>query len=56
LAVPGNEPLNLADIRLAELRAQLEPRLRPVLRGQDYAGFDLDRAFAMMLEVTKLLG
>jgi predicted nucleotidyltransferase component of viral defense system len=55
LAVPGNERVNLSDARLAELRAQLEPRLRPVLRERDYKGFDLDRAFSLLLNVAKLL-
>lgn len=53
LAVPGNDPLNLSADRLVELRAQLEPRLRPVLRQKDYDAFDLDRAFALVLQVAE---
>lgn len=55
LAVPGNDPVNLSDARLVELRAQLETRLRPVLRQRDYEDFELDRAFALVLNVAKSL-
>jgi len=51
LAVPGNDPPNLSQERLAALRSQLEPRLKPVLRQDDYNAFDLDRA----VEIVKTL-
>lgn len=53
LVVPGNDPLNLSADRLVELRAQLVPRLRPVLRQKDYDAFDLDRAFALVLQIAE---
>lgn len=56
LAVPANDALDLTASRLAKLRTQLEPRLRPVLRQEDYDCFDLDRAFAKIVEVANLLG
>ena len=45
LAVPGNHPVDVSEPRLAELRRQLEPQLKPVLRERDFVRFDLDRAF-----------
>ena len=45
LAIPGNHPVDVSEPRLAELRRQLEPQLKPVLRERDFVRFDLDRAF-----------
>jgi len=52
LAVPGNEPVDIAGPRLAALRQQLEPQLKPVLRDSDFAEFDLDRAFQIVAEMA----
>ena len=48
LAVSGNEPVDVSANRLAALRQQVEPQLQPVLRAQDFAEFDLERAFQIM--------
>jgi len=48
LAVPGNEPVDMSEARLAQLRLQLAPQLQPVLRPKDFAAFDLDRAFQLV--------
>jgi len=56
LAVPGNEPVDVSANRLAALKAQLESELKPVLRDEDFAEFDLDRAFATVAEVAVALG
>ena len=53
LAVPGNEPVDVSGERLAVLRKQLEPQLRSVLREQDFAEFDLERAFGTVVEMAK---
>lgn len=53
LAVPGNEPVDVSGERLAALRKQIESQLRPVLREQDFAEFDLDRAFETVVEMAK---
>ena len=45
LAVPGNEPVDISADRLAALRRQVGPQLQPVLRAEDFAEFDLERAF-----------
>jgi len=52
LAVPGNEPVNVSERRLAELRQQVEPQLRPVLRREDFAEFDVDRAFRLVADMA----
>ncbi len=44
LAVPGNDPVKLDPGRFEELRSQMDGRLKPVLRPDDYQVFDLDRA------------
>lgn len=55
LAVPGNEPVDTSKHRLAALRQQLEPQLKPVLRASDFAEFDLERAFGTVAEMgTKI--
>jgi predicted nucleotidyltransferase component of viral defense system len=53
LAVPGNEAVKVGPDRLAQLRGQLDGRLKPVLRRKDFAGFDLDSTFAAVAEVAK---
>jgi predicted nucleotidyltransferase component of viral defense system len=53
LAVPANDPVNIRPDRLVELRVQLETRLKPVLRERDFADFDLDRAYKMVVEMAK---
>ena len=45
LSVPGNEPVDVSANRLAALRQQVGPQLQPVLRAEDFAEFDLQRAF-----------
>jgi len=56
LAVPGCEPVNVGPERAAELRRQVEARLRPVLRQDDYDQFDLDRAFGAVARIASALG
>ncbi len=53
LAVPGNEPVNVSAQRLEELRNQIEPQLKPVLREPDLADFDLDRAFETVVKMAR---
>jgi predicted nucleotidyltransferase component of viral defense system len=50
LAVPGNEPADVSANRLAALRQQVEPQLKPVLRTEDFAEFNLERAFQMVAD------
>ena len=56
LAVAGNDPVEASPARLAALRPQLESQLKAVLRSQDFAEFDLERAFATVAKVAAALG
>ncbi|OGQ74362.1 MAG: hypothetical protein A3G94_00345 [Deltaproteobacteria bacterium RIFCSPLOWO2_12_FULL_60_16] len=53
LAVPGNEPVDISGERLSALSKQLEPQLRSVLREQDFAEFDLERAFKIVVHMAE---
>jgi len=55
LAVPGNEAIDVSVGRLNSLRLQVDAELRPVLRAQDFAEFDLERAFGTVVEVAAAL-
>jgi len=55
LDVPGNDPVDVSGDRLKTLRQQLEPRLKPVLRAEDFAEFDLDRAFEIVATVAAIV-
>jgi hypothetical protein len=56
LRMPGNGPVDVSSTRLADLRPQLEAQLKPVLRDDDFALFDLDRAFRSVAEVAEAVG
>ena len=43
---------DISAARLAELRKQVEPQLRPVLRREDFAEFDVDRAFRLVTDLA----
>lgn len=52
LAVPGNNPVDVSKKRLSATRRQLDAELKPVLRTQDYAAFDLEKAFQVVIDVA----
>jgi len=52
LAVPGNDPVDISETRLAALRRQLDSQLKPVLREKDFSEFDLERAFRIVADVA----
>jgi len=52
LTVLGNDRVDVSANRLAALRQQLNAHLRPVLRERDLAEFDLDRVFAVLVEIA----
>jgi predicted nucleotidyltransferase component of viral defense system len=56
LQAPGTAPVNVSPDRAGELRNQLEAELRPVLRVQDFAQFDLDRSLDMVRALARQLG
>ncbi len=51
LKVPDNDPIDISHSRKAELQTQLDTRLKPVLRRQDFEKFALDRAFELVAEM-----
>ncbi len=53
LAVPGNDAVDVSNERLAALRQQVDPQLKPVLRESDFQEFDLERAFQIVAEMAK---
>lgn len=53
LAIPGNEPVDVSDGRLTDLRRQLDPQLKPVLREQDFRAFDLERAIQTVVDMAQ---
>ncbi len=55
IAMPGNAPVDVSGPRMAELREQVEPDLKPVLRSADFQAFDLDRAIEIATEMAKRL-
>lgn len=52
LAVPGTGPVDISQGRLAMLRGQLEPQLKPVLREKDFAEFELERAVQVITRMA----
>jgi hypothetical protein len=52
LAGRGNEPVDVSAARLAELRQQVGPQLQPVLRGKDFAEFEVERAFRLVADMA----
>lgn len=53
LAIPGNEPVDISAVRLADLWRQLDPQLKPVLREQDFRAFDLERAIQIVVDMAQ---
>jgi len=52
IRIPGNQPVDTSELRLAELRRQVEAQLRPVLRESDFQAFDLDRSFGIISDMA----
>ena len=48
LSTPWNPPPDVSEARLSALRTQIATQLRPVLRRDDFAAFDFDRAVAIV--------
>jgi predicted nucleotidyltransferase component of viral defense system len=52
LAVPSAGPVDISNSRLAALRDQIEPQLRPVLRERDFVEFELERAVQLVTSMA----
>jgi len=55
LAVPGNEPIDISDSKLALLEKQILAQLKPVLRESDFGTFDLLRAYRIVTQLANSL-
>ncbi|MBI5528668.1 MAG: nucleotidyl transferase AbiEii/AbiGii toxin family protein [Deltaproteobacteria bacterium] len=55
LLVPGNEPADVSEPRLAVLVRQVDSQLRPVLREADFTEFDLERAVGLVKSIAAAL-
>jgi len=55
LAVPGNDPTDMSMQRLVALSNQVDARLKPVLRPNDFDAFDLERAIAHIAQLNSRL-
>lgn len=55
LAVPDNAPVDVSEEKLVAVRRQLETRLKPVLRGEDYVNFNLEKAFGIVLQFAEMI-
>jgi predicted nucleotidyltransferase component of viral defense system len=55
LVVPGDNTVDLTSARKDELSRQLEGQLKPILRPQDFARFNLGKAFEMVCNVAAKL-
>lgn len=56
LEAPGTSPVDVSAGRAMQLRGKLEVELRPVLREQDFARFDLERGLETIRAVARQLG
>ena len=56
LAVPGNLPVDVGEKRVADLKRQLDTRLRTVLRERDFWAFDLDQAIRLAITMAERIG
>jgi predicted nucleotidyltransferase component of viral defense system len=55
LAIPRTGPVDVSAGRVEQLHRQLDAQLRPVLREQEFAGFDLQRAIEAVHRVAEEL-
>lgn len=55
LAVPGNSPVDVGPARFADLKRQLNTRLRTVLRDKEFQAFDLDQALRLVTAMAERL-
>jgi predicted nucleotidyltransferase component of viral defense system len=55
LNVPGNSPVDVGAQRLADMKRQLNTRLRTVLQDKEFQTFDLDHAFGLITSMAERL-
>jgi len=52
ILVPGNDSVDISTEKELELDRQLKAQLKPVLRPKDFASFNLDKAFDLVLSMA----
>lgn len=52
LTIPDNPPVDVGGDRMADLRRQVDAKLKPVLREKEFRDFDLDRAIALVVDMA----
>lgn len=55
MAVRGNSKVDVSDRRWSFLRQQVSPELQPVLRAEDFAEFDVERAISFVARMAARL-
>lgn len=55
LKAPRTGPVDVSEARVRELQRQVETQLRPMLREQDFASFNFERALAAIQHVARVL-
>jgi predicted nucleotidyltransferase component of viral defense system len=55
LAVHGNDPVDVSVEKHNALKRQIRAQLKPVLREADFASFDLNQAFDVVVEIARAL-
>ena len=55
ILVPGNDPVDISIEKKLELDRQLKTQLKPVLRPRNFASFDLDKAFDLVLSMAEAI-
>jgi hypothetical protein len=55
IAIPGNNEINTSTARLTALENQLNTRLKPLLRQDDFTRFDLDRAKRSVIRLAEIV-
>jgi predicted nucleotidyltransferase component of viral defense system len=52
LSIPDNPPVDVGGDRMAALRRQVDAKLKPVLRDEEFRDFDLDRAIEQVVNMA----
>ncbi len=55
ILVPGNDPVDISTEKKLGLDRQLKTQLKPVLRPRNFASFDLDKAFDLVLSMAEAI-
>jgi predicted nucleotidyltransferase component of viral defense system len=51
LLIPGNDPIQIEDLKKKQLQDQIKTELKPVLRDRDYQQFDFEEVYKLVKQV-----